>query len=65
MGHIEPKRAGLSRRNFIVATLTAAGGLAVGIALPGAAAPVAGSPWDDGADQPRHGGERPAAARNR
>ncbi|HTJ63654.1 MAG TPA: molybdopterin cofactor-binding domain-containing protein [Alphaproteobacteria bacterium] len=52
MGHIEPKRAGLSRRNFIVATLTAAGGLAVGIALPGAAAPVAGSPWDDGADQP-------------
>jgi isoquinoline 1-oxidoreductase beta subunit len=52
MGHIDS--TGLTRRDFLVATLTAAGGMAIGVSIPGfaAAAPpigasVAGAPWDD------------------
>jgi isoquinoline 1-oxidoreductase subunit beta len=47
MGHIDS--TGLTRRNFLVATLTAAGGLAIGVSIPGfaAAAPPIGAPWDD------------------
>ena len=46
MGHIE--RIGIGRRSFIVATASAAGGLAVGVAVPGFAAlpPMAPEPWD-------------------
>ena len=32
MGHIDS--TGLTRRNFLVATLTAAGGLAIGVSIP-------------------------------
>ena len=48
MGHIEPKRPGLSRRNFIVATLTAAGGLSIGVSLPSrvSAATADAPPWN-------------------
>ncbi len=54
MGHIEPKPTGLTRRNFIVATLTAAGGLSIGMSLPsrGLAAPADASPWNSEIDQP-------------
>ena len=52
MGHIDS--TGLTRRNFLVATLTAAGGLAIGVSIPGFAAavppigaPPIGAPWDD------------------
>jgi isoquinoline 1-oxidoreductase beta subunit len=59
MGHIEtfftksgaakPEAAKLSRRDVLVAALTAAGGLAIGVSLPGisGAAPLGGAPWDD------------------
>jgi isoquinoline 1-oxidoreductase beta subunit len=53
MGHMDNSR--LDRRGFLVAALTAAGGLAIGVSIPGfapAAAPVgalAGAPWDDAA----------------
>jgi isoquinoline 1-oxidoreductase beta subunit len=55
MGHIElaPK---LGRRDFLVSALTAAGGLAIGVSLPGisGAAPLnaAGTPWDDALASP-------------
>ena len=54
MGHIEPKQPGLTRRNFIVATLSAAGGLAIGVSLPSrvSAAPMDASPWNSEIDQP-------------
>jgi isoquinoline 1-oxidoreductase beta subunit len=47
---MEAKRSGLNRRDFLVTAMTAAGGLAIGISLPGvsAAAPLNGAPWDDG-----------------
>jgi isoquinoline 1-oxidoreductase subunit beta len=54
MGHIDS--TGLTRRNFLVATLTAAGGLAIGVSIPGfapAASLAGGSPWN--ADQPAAG----------
>jgi len=49
VGFIEPKSPAFNRRDFLVATLTAAGGLAVGVNLPGiaGAAPLNGVPWDD------------------
>ena len=49
MGHIDTM---LSRRAFLVATLSAAGGLAVGVSIPGfaGAAPLAGgAPWNNDA----------------
>jgi isoquinoline 1-oxidoreductase beta subunit len=55
MGHIElaPR---LGRRDFLVSALTAAGGLAIGVSLPGisGAAPLnaAGTPWDDALASP-------------
>jgi len=48
MGHIDS--TGLTRRNFLVATLSAAGGLAIGVSIPGfaSAAPlVSGTPWNN------------------
>ena len=52
MGHIQSSDAldsntGLSRRHFVVATLSAAGGLAVGVAIPNfaAAIPLGPKPW--------------------
>jgi isoquinoline 1-oxidoreductase subunit beta len=49
MGHIEPKLDELSRRKFIVTGLSAAGGLALGVALPGLAEahPLGVAPWSD------------------
>jgi isoquinoline 1-oxidoreductase beta subunit len=49
MGHIEPFPAKLGRRDFLVAALTTAGGLAIGVSLPGiaGAVPLNGAPWDD------------------
>ena len=53
MGHIEPVGApdALSRRKFIVTGLSAAGGLALGIAFPGLAAarPLGDAPWSNDA----------------
>jgi isoquinoline 1-oxidoreductase beta subunit len=50
MGHIEAFTKKLGRRDFMVATLTAAGGMAIGVSIPGAkAAMPAGTPWDDAA----------------
>jgi isoquinoline 1-oxidoreductase beta subunit len=49
MGYIERGRGEIGRRNFLVATLTAAGGLAIGVSIPGAARALplpAGAPWD-------------------
>src|SRR5579883_181049 len=49
MGHIE--RVGIGRRAFIRASASAAGGLAIGVAIPGFAAlpPMAPEPWDKAA----------------
>jgi isoquinoline 1-oxidoreductase beta subunit len=49
MGHINRIDTGLGRRDFLVAALTAAGGLAIGIAIPGMAhaVPLPGTPWGD------------------
>lgn len=48
MGHIEPVSAQLGRRDFLVAALTAAGGLAIGVSIPGIAGAVPlGTPWGD------------------
>src|SRR6185437_5178555 len=47
MGHIDTT---LSRRSFLVAAASAAGGLAIGVSIPGfaGAAPMAGgAPWND------------------
>ena len=55
MGHIDTT---LTRRSFLVATLSAAGGLAIGVSIPGfaAAAPlVSGAPWNN--DQAAAAGE--------
>jgi isoquinoline 1-oxidoreductase beta subunit len=55
MGHIDTT---LSRRSFLVATLSAAGGLAIGVSIPGfaSAAPlVGGAPWNN--DQGAAAGE--------
>jgi len=55
MGHIDTT---LGRRSFLVATLSAAGGLAIGVSIPGfaAAAPlVSGTPWNN--DQATAAGE--------
>ena len=55
MSHIDTM---LSRRNFLVATLSAAGGLAIGVSIPGfaSAAPlVSGAPWNN--DQAAAAGE--------
>jgi isoquinoline 1-oxidoreductase beta subunit len=43
----------LGRRDFLVATVTAAGGLAIGVSLPGiaGAAPLPGAPWTDAAPE--------------
>jgi isoquinoline 1-oxidoreductase beta subunit len=53
MGHIEPVRGEntLSRRKFIVAGLSAAGGLAIGVAFPSLASarPLSGAPWSNDA----------------
>jgi isoquinoline 1-oxidoreductase beta subunit len=53
MGHIEPTNGEghLSRRKFVVSALSAAGGLAIGIAFPGLASarPLAGTPWSNDA----------------
>jgi isoquinoline 1-oxidoreductase beta subunit len=42
------KRAGISRRQFLVVSLSAAGGLAIGVSLPGlaTAASVSTEPWE-------------------
>src|SRR5438445_11652336 len=42
--------AGVSRRRFLSTSLTAAGGLAIGVCLPGiaGAASIAAQPWDAG-----------------
>src|SRR5215467_8035508 len=47
MGHMD----NLSRRDFIVSSITAAGGMALGFAFPGAALarPLTGSPWSNDA----------------
>src|SRR6185436_17391798 len=47
MGHMDT----LSRRDFIVSSLSAAGGLALGFAMPGTALarPLTGSPWSNDA----------------
>src|SRR5689334_4412322 len=47
MGHMD----NLSRRDFIVSSLTAAGGMALGFAFPGTALarPLAGTPWSNDA----------------
>src|ERR1700758_5159288 len=55
MGHIDTT---LNRRAFLIATLSAAGGLAIGVSIPGfaAAAPLAGgAPWNN--DQGAGAGE--------
>ena len=59
MGHIEHTAPQLGRRDFLVSALTAAGGLAIGVSLPGisGAAPLdlaqpAGAPWDDALASP-------------
>ena len=51
MGHMRADDAGIARRDFLIATVTAAGGLAVGVSLPGiaGAVPLPGSPWSDDA----------------
>jgi len=53
MGHIEPVQIAdaLSRRKFIVSGLSAAGGLALGIAFPGLASarPLGDAPWSNDA----------------
>ncbi len=53
MGHMEPVRGddALSRRKFIVAGMSAAGGLALGVAFPGLAnaRPLTGAPWSNDA----------------
>ncbi|HXJ00398.1 MAG TPA: molybdopterin cofactor-binding domain-containing protein, partial [Micropepsaceae bacterium] len=53
MGHIELAHSedGLSRRKFIVSGLSAAGGLALGIAFPNLASarPLGGAPWSNDA----------------
>src|SRR5579864_6064597 len=53
MGHYEPVRGedALSRRNFIVAGLSVAGGLALGFAFPGLASarPLGPAPWSNDA----------------
>ena len=53
MGQIEPVRGGdhLSRRKFIVTGLSAAGGLALGVALPSLASarPLGPAPWSNDA----------------
>jgi len=51
MGHIEPTSAALGRRDFLVSAATAAGGLAIGVSIPGMAAglPLPGQTWDDDA----------------
>jgi isoquinoline 1-oxidoreductase subunit beta len=43
-------QAGVSRRRFLTTSLTAAGGLAIGVCLPGiaGAASIAAQPWDAG-----------------
>ena len=48
MGFIDQAAGGLSRRRFLVTSLTAAGGLAVGVIIPGIAGaePLAAAPWD-------------------
>jgi isoquinoline 1-oxidoreductase beta subunit len=48
MGYIEPHSGDIGRRNFLVATLTAAGGLAIGVSIPGSAGAMTltGAPWD-------------------
>ena len=47
MGHMDT----LSRRNFIVSSLSTAGGLALGFAMPGIASarPLTGAPWSNDA----------------
>ena len=52
MGFIE--RTGLGRRDFLVASLTAAGGLAIGVSIPALAGTTqpAGAPWDDALASP-------------
>ncbi len=47
MGYVEQRMTGMGRRDFINVALTAAGGLAVGVALPGMADAMApaGEPW--------------------
>jgi isoquinoline 1-oxidoreductase beta subunit len=53
MGHIDSFAKALGRRDFLVASLTAAGGMAIGISIPGAnAAPLTGAPWDDAPASP-------------
>jgi len=56
MGYIERTDAGstaqgMGRRGFLIATASAAGGLAIGVAVPGFAAipPMASGPWDKAA----------------
>ena len=53
MGHIQPVRGedGLSRRKFIIAGLSTAGGLALGFSLPGLAnaRPLGPAPWSNDA----------------
>jgi isoquinoline 1-oxidoreductase beta subunit len=44
---MERLEAGLGRRQFIVAAITAAGGLAIGVTLPENAAAEVGAPWGD------------------
>ena len=53
MGHIDSDLRKLSRRGFVTASLTAAGGLAIGVAMPKAVLaglPVAAEPWTDPVD---------------
>lgn len=52
MGHIEPFSKQLGRRGFLIASVSAAGGLAIGVSIPNlarAAALSGGAPWDDSA----------------
>jgi isoquinoline 1-oxidoreductase beta subunit len=46
-------RREIGRRDFLVAALTATGGLAIGISIPGiaAAGPLPGAPWNDAAPE--------------
>ena len=53
MGRIDSDVRKLSRRGFVTASLTAAGGLAIGVAMPRSAwagLPVAAEPWADTVD---------------
>jgi isoquinoline 1-oxidoreductase beta subunit len=49
MAYTERHGSGIGRRDFLVATLTAMGGLAIGVSIPGfaEAIPLPGTPWGE------------------